>query len=394
MLVKQAIGGITKRVGVDYRTDAVAPRLLLVGLSTRVLAESARRAGYSFFTLDYFGDYDQRQICRNVSLMRDLGKPYSAQALLEAGLSLRSEYDALAYTSSLENHPEIVARLSRGKELLGNGPATLRRVRNPAEVFSFLAGRGFAVPRAVFCGEPLPRSGRWLDKPLRGGGGSGIRWWDGKKGPGERRMLQEFIEGRSASFSFAANGHGCVAIGWSEQLVGDGDFGSGGFVYTGNIVPLDAPLSLWEEAQAIAGALTAEFGLRGLNGFDFILRDGRPYVLEVNPRHSASMELMDGVNTFEAHVEACRGHALPQVDCRAGPAHGFRGKAILYAPRNVEVGDTRGWMQRGIRDVPHPGETIQKDHPICTLLADGPSRDDCHRALSARADGLRREMYG
>ena len=33
-------------------------RILITGVSTRAIAESARAAGYDFFTLDYFGDYD------------------------------------------------------------------------------------------------------------------------------------------------------------------------------------------------------------------------------------------------------------------------------------------------------------------------------------------------
>jgi predicted ATP-grasp superfamily ATP-dependent carboligase len=369
-------------------------KFLIVGLTTRALAESAWRTGYSFITLDYFGDYDQRQLCRNVSLLRDLGRPYSAQAILEAARDL--EYDVVVYTSSLENHPDVVAGLARDRELFGNDPATLAQVRNPAELFSFLAGRGFAVPRCIFPGEPLPGAGRWLYKPMRGGGGSGIRWWDGRREPDEGHLLQEFIAGRPASLSFVANGRDCVVIGWSEQLIGVGDFGADGFKYTGNIVPLDAPSALLEEARAIAGALTAEFGLRGLNGFDFVLCDGRAYVVEVNPRYSASMELMEGegcINVFKLHVDACCADALPQVDYAAGRLSGFRGKAILYAERDVTVGDTRDWLRRDIRDVPHPGETIERGHPICTLLSGGHSRDACYRALLAQADALRGELY-
>jgi predicted ATP-grasp superfamily ATP-dependent carboligase len=369
-------------------------KFLIVGLTTRALAESAWRAGCSFLTLDYFGDYDQRQFCRNVSLLRDLGQPYSAQALLSAVRDL--EYDIVVYTSGLENHPAVVAELASGKELCGNDPATLSRVRDPAETLSFLAGQGFAVPRTVFPGEPLPGEGRWLYKPLRGGGGAGICWWDGQREPDERHLLQEFVGGRPASLSFVANGRDCAIIGWSEQFIGAGDFGAGGFRYTGNIVPLDAPSALLEETRAIARALTTEFGLRGLNGFDFVLGDGRAYVVEVNPRYAASMELMEReshINVFKLHVDACRADALPQMDYSAGRFSGFWGKAILYAERDLTVGHTRDWLRRDIRDVPHPGEAIRRGHPICTLFAAGHSRDACYRALLAQADALRSELY-
>jgi predicted ATP-grasp superfamily ATP-dependent carboligase len=369
-------------------------KFLLVGLTTRALAESAWRGGYSFIALDYFGDYDQRQFCRNLSLLRDLGQPYSVQALLEAARGL--EYEAVVYTSSLENHPAVVAELASGKELLGNDPATLAQVRDPAKVLPFLARRGFAVPKTIFSGEALPGAGRWLYKPVRGGGGTGIGWWDGQREPDERHLLQEFIEGQPASLSFVANGRDCVVIGWSAQLIGAGDFGAAGFRYAGNIVPLDAPPTLLEEARAAACALTAEFGLRGLNGFDFVLRDGRAYVVEVNPRYSASMELMERerhINVFKLHVDACCADALPREDYAAGRAASFWGKAILYAERSVTVGDTSAWLRRDIRDVPHPGETIGRGHPVCTLFAAGYSHDACYRALLAQADDLRQEMY-
>ena len=62
--------------------------------------------------------------------------------------------------------------------------------------------------------------------------------------------------------------------------------------------------------SAIAGAVTEAFGLVGLNGIDFVLREGEPYVLEINPRYSASMELIERggrLSVFEAHVAACGG---------------------------------------------------------------------------------------
>ena len=35
-------------------------KLLLLGPSTRAMAESANRAGYNFYSIDFFGDVDQK----------------------------------------------------------------------------------------------------------------------------------------------------------------------------------------------------------------------------------------------------------------------------------------------------------------------------------------------
>src|SRR5262249_56227745 len=118
-------------------------------------------------------------------------------------------------------------------------------------------------------------------------------------------VLQERIEGVSASASFVSDGRRSVVLGWTEQLRAPR-----GFRYAGNVLPLDAGAAAREEVSAIADALTREYGLRGLNGFDFVLRADRAVVLEVNPRYCASMELVERasrVSVFGLHLAACQG---------------------------------------------------------------------------------------
>ena len=259
-----------------------------------------------------------------------------------------------------------------------------RSVRDPAVFFPFLAARGFAVPRTLWPGSPLPREGTWLRKPVRGGGGHGVRFWNGGPlDPGQ--ILQEFVPGTPASASFVADGRHAVVMGRTEQLLR-----ARSFAYAGNILPLEAPLGAFGEAQEIAEALTGEFGLRGVNGFDFVLRDGRPVLLEVNPRYCASMELVEratGVPVFGLHLTACGG----EMPTAGTAADGFWGKAIVYARRTVSVGDPPAWLERGVRDVPHPGEVIPKGRPICTVLAWGPTRQASRAALQAEMDAIWRE---
>ena len=361
-------------------------RTLIAGLTTRAIAESAVGAGFDVVTVDYFGDLDQKRLCPNVSL-REGGRPYSAGALLALAANVLAE--AVVYVGGLENHPEVVARLARGRRLLGNEPETLARVRDPAAVFAFLHRHGFETPttftRGRLAEQGLPVNGRWLVKPAAAGGGQGISAWRGGL-PGPGRILQERLSGTAGSISFVADGRASVLLGSSEQLAG-----RGGFRYGGNLVPLaDAPV-LWEELRALASALTAEYGLVGLNGVDFVVRVGRgggaprPVVLEVNPRYSASMELVEqtlGVSLFGLHVAGCQGDLAParRIEVRAVEP-GVRGKWIVYAPTTVEVARSSEWIGRGVRDVPRPGDVIRRGQPICTVLASAPSRAECLRRL-------------
>ena len=61
--------------------------------------------------------------------------------------------------------------------------------------------------------------GRWLSKPLRGGGGIGVREWrDGALQGGT--FLQERIDGIPCSAAAVGNGIEAVVLGLTEQLVG------------------------------------------------------------------------------------------------------------------------------------------------------------------------------
>src|SRR5262249_999324 len=149
----------------------------------------------------------------------------------------------------------------------------------------------------------------------------------------------------------------------------------------GNIL---APVGPGEEALAersaeLARAVSEEFGLVGVNGVDFIDRGGMPHTIEVNPRWSSSMELVElayGVSVFGAQGAACSAGHLPDFDLAEARRRGVAfGKAVVYARRDTRVGDTSAWLcadatgSRGVRDVPRPGELIPAGRPVCTVFA-------------------------
>jgi predicted ATP-grasp superfamily ATP-dependent carboligase len=68
-----------------------------------------------------------------------------------------------------------------------------------------------------------------------------------------------------------------------------------------------------------------------------------------------------------------------------------QGKAIVFARRDVTLGDTRRWIgSRWVADVPHPGERIGRGRPICTVLAEGKDVAACRRLLLRRAAAVHR----
>jgi predicted ATP-grasp superfamily ATP-dependent carboligase len=383
----------------------VTRSVLIAGLSTRAAADSAVAAGFNVTGVDAFGDLDVHPSVRVISLPRDVGTPFTAEAAARAAAGIASE--AAVYLANFENEPDAVSALASGRTLWGNPPDVLRRVRDPVALAAALRERGLVGPR-VRTNENDPNGpndpndpndpNEWLLKPRASGGGRGIRAWDGRPVP-DGWYLQERITGVPGSIAFVAANGVAIPLGLSLQLAGETAFGADGYRYCGNILaPAGDPAIAQDEALlpracAVASAVTASFDLVGVNGVDFIAAGGEPYPLEVNPRWTGAMELIErsyGLSVFGAHANACARGELPVFDLvRSRQRRRAIGKAILFARETVTMGDADGWLaDRTIRDVPRPGERIAAGRPICTIFADGDDAASCHAALVGRAERL------
>ena len=362
-------------------------RVLIVGVSTRAAAESAARAGFDVISLDAYADLDQHPSVRALSLPRDFSATFSPEALVNAARELPG--DALVYLSSLENHPKAVEALTIGRGLWGNRSDVLRRVRDPKALAECFIKRGMRAPRVILPDQvaSLRSDGsRWMLKPRLSGGGHGVRLWHPGEAVTPGHYLQEFVEGTSGSVVFVAAGGRGVVLGITRQIVGDSDFGVSGFRYCGNILTNDGKQV--REAIALVDAVAAEFALVGVGSIDVIVSERGLQPVEVNPRWSASVELIErahGISIFGLHADACVTGTLPAFDVSAiQPA--THGKAVVFAREDVVAGDTRAWLEDpDIRDVPHEGDRIEAGQPICTVLASGSDERDCYAKLVERA---------
>jgi len=370
--------------------------VVLAGVSTRALAVSAAQAGYLVTAVDAFGDRDLRAVAK-VMLARDgSGGRYSPRQAAKAASAISA--DLVAYTSNFENYPRLVELLRSGKRLLGNVPAALSAVRNPVRVMQALRRNGMPwldtrshVPTRLDAGRS------WLLKPRRSGGGHGIQRWSPGLSVPRGMYLQQQMPGTAASVSFAANGSDAIVLGLSRQLVGKSEFGALPYRYCGSMTgPASALFSrgteLLDLAGRIATVLTREFQLVGLNGIDFIAHAEVPYLTEVNPRYSASMELFERAgcgSIFDLHLRSCEG-ILPATTSIDRAVHG---KAIVFARQDVQIGRSLGWTAHPwMADLPHPGERIAMARPICTVFARAKTAARCNHLLRQRAAAVYRAL--
>lgn len=393
-----------------FRNARAGADLLLVGVSTRALAASVRRSGFRgrLLALDLFADLDQQALCPCLAPGWNLRGARGTAALLRVAARLRPR--RVMFSGGMETHPRLLAVLERQAPILGNGAPAVRAVRDPARFFGFLGAAGLPHPRTWIGGSAerawhpearrLARAGRLLWKPRHGGGGLRIRI--ARTSRARAGYFQERVHGIPGSVAFIGDGRRCRVLGCSRVLCGEAGLGAAGFAYCGN---LWGPPEEWIPAPArgilarAAALLTARFGLRGLNGIDFVLARDVPLLLEVNPRYTSSMELIEegwGRSLFALHREACLRGRLPGpgvVPEGGVRAQGWIGKGILYAPRFFMTWDLSSFLEARARDIPRPGSSAGAGAPLCTLVARAASAGACRRLLLERGARLRRALF-
>ena len=112
----------------------------------------------------------------------------------------------------------------------------------------------------------------------------------------------------------------------------------------------DIDPALRQNLTNAATRVASAFGLTGMASFDFIVAEGTPYLLEVNPRPGASLDVLDDANgdLFRAHAAACLGtpFSVTLVRLRTRPRYGHPARR----PRTVNARrDTVARMERRSR---------------------------------------------
>jgi len=374
----------------------------VVGIDIVSIAKSAKEAGYKIYAADYFGDIDLRRVCSGYEAIIEqkrgkscgrMESKFKTEAFLKMTKSLlqRFKIDAILLSSGLDDYFDVLYGLDELAPILGNPPEVIERVRKKTGFFKELKRLGITHPEteivknvdeaktaAVEIGYPV------VVKPIRGFGGLGIRTVQNSNEM-ERAffevslvakdvLVQKFINGIHASVSFLVADKDVEVLTLNEQLLGLRFlFQQEPFGYCGNIVPLYFADSVLEKCKSIAEKIALHFGLNGSNGIDLVIsKEGKPHVVEVNPRFQGTVECVErvlGINLVESHINACLYGSLPKIKEKKPT---FCTRLILYAPKRVIAPNLTGF--REVRDVPLPGIIIEKGEPLCSIITEGKNR--------------------
>lgn len=358
---------------------------LVVALSGRALATAIRRARRRCVVVDLFGDTDTRTSAEaSLVVAGDFDAGFDAAALLDAAERLATPSTppqfGLVYSSGLESCPELLARLAEGRQLFGNTPTTVARLKDPVRFFGTLDRLG--IPHPEISSQPRADPAGWLIKQVGGSGGGHVRRANKQDVAAPDTYFQRHVAGRSIGASFVASGRKALLLGFSEQWSaprpGESSYRFGGIFQPAAVDPV-----LTRGVAIALDAMTDEFGLVGLNSADLIIADGAFHVLEVNPRPGANLDIFDGADPaglFGLHLEACRGH-LPAAWIPPSQATAM---SVLYADRPLLVPRQLQWPA-WVADRPAAGARIEADAPICTVLAAEPTDSAVRQAIAARS---------
>jgi predicted ATP-grasp superfamily ATP-dependent carboligase len=369
--------------------------LILIGASVRAAAFSALRANLHPWCADLFGDLDLRAVCPCTVLPPER-YPEGFVDVVASGPP-----GAWMYTGGLENAQLALKPLWESRPLWGNGPGTVKRVRQPEAVSDILHQARLPVPHVIPAGGSFPERGRWLLKPYHGAGGCGVQVWNGKT-PSRRtavtHYLQEFVEGPSGAALFLGTAREAHLLGVTRQLVGETWLHASSFCYCGSIGPWAVPPRARATLKSVGEALVRETNLRGLFGIDFVLRDDVPWPVEVNPRYTASVEVLEHALALPA-LALHRDVFVGTPEIRAWLATDVVGKGIYFAPHTLSVPEDGPWKAAievpvavhalpTFADVPPPGQVIRKGRPVVTFFSRAADENACREHLRQIAYNL------
>jgi predicted ATP-grasp superfamily ATP-dependent carboligase len=357
--------------------------LLIAAISARSLAQAARRAGFTPLAVDFFADADMQDAalaCRKIG--GSLSRGFRAESLLRALEALAARAPSppagFVYGAGFEDRPELLRSIAERWPVLGNAARTVARLKAPEIFFSELDRLGIPHPRTVTRRPGI--GGAWLAKKIGGAGGSHIGT-PLPRGDDPNVYYQQRIDGRAVSAQWIGNGKDARVLGFSEQWTAP--TAKSPWRYGGAARPTSGPAAMFDEMTRAVRRLVGAFGIRGLGSADFLVNEADAFLLEVNPRPGATLDIFDCGATplLQLHLEAICEAKLPP---RAFKFADATASAIVYAEAACRVPAEMSWPD-WTADRPKSSEWIDKNRPICTVLARAATRRRARRLIEERA---------
>jgi predicted ATP-grasp superfamily ATP-dependent carboligase len=368
--------------------SANSTSLLVLANSGRSMAESARRGGYRVTLLDRFCDQDALAVAECWPVTQGFSRLDVDMLVEEIATLFPDRSYGLVYGAGLENSTQLLRRLSSCCHLYGNDPSVLELLRRPRRLFSLFTQLQIPYPEVSFI-PPYAAVGKsWLTKQAASCGGQGVAYFsaDHAAAVDSTCYYQKYIPGQVMSVLFIADGSRHRTIGYNTlDMAGSGV--PAPFTYSGAIAQSSVRDRVRNQVESVVVKLVSELGLRGVNSLDFIYNDAGIFVIDLNPRPTATLELYEHLTAdgwIKHHIQACRGELplLPIIG--SATRHGHQ---VLYTTRSIHIPNDMSWPQ-WVKDRPMAGTRIDPGQPLCSLYAKGASSEEVKSKLLRYRDEI------
>lgn len=358
--------------------------LIIIAHSARALAESASRANYSVIAVDGFTDVDTLRVCIEAWCIPLIDAKFPRHKLHTCLKKLNTRYPRakVLLGAGAEAYAQVVESFADW-QLLGNSSSCIDQIYNPSKFFKGLDELAIPYPQTRWQ-RPEKDDFTWLRKATYGCGGMGVR--RAKVAPLQSTASvywQQELEGIPISALCFSDKNKWHVIGINRQftqaLTDDLPY-----VYAGALANAEIDESSKDKLISYVDKIINHFKIIGLTSIDLLLTADELYVLEVNPRVSASYELyermLEGVNLIDEHIRVCEGERLLQWQ----PIKSQSICSIVYAKSDFQVRERVNWPSWA-HDLPEAGRRICQYEPVCSVYAMADEADDLEQLVLARA---------
>lgn len=356
-----------RQSGTAISTDSA---IVLVGASVRAAAESAAKTGRRVIGIDLFGDTDTRQACESFFLLQDVDWQ-NVQAVSQGAPVIQ-----VGGVNSAELSQQLMARSGASESAMRcQDPIVLRRIAEAS---------GVRFPTTTAASDQRPDAGRWLVKQTGSSGGLGVHWDELNDLPeATSSWRQQWIAGRSFGVTFIGGVDGTQLLGVCRSLFtrSSGPSGMVPFMYCGSLGPLAISDSQHRQLQQLGAEVVKQTGVSGLFNVDLIIqKSGACYLLEINPRWSASSELIErnmSGSLIARHLTAIHERSQEsEISDAKQSGRSLFFKRVIFARQPLRFVWQRfadlQTSQFSLHDIPRDGTLVGCGEPVFTALVEIP----------------------
>ena len=360
-------------------------KILVVGINTRPVVNSAKKLGYKVYSVSYYNpmdlNADVKEYIINDNYHGFFNKNYSEKKLINYANKYAHDVDYIFIGSGVFESED--SKIVDWEAVVGNPPKKIKSLSNKYHTLRELENIGCPVPITYIAHnyhqleKYLHEFNTLIVKPLYGHGGSGVHTislntindilFNLLKNLKYPILVQEFID--SNSFSAAYINREFIAF--NRQIIMNN-------TYIGNITPykINRGVNNIKNTINLFNEIIDYFNLEGMNGIDFMVKDGHPMVIEINPRILGTFETLEmssNKNLVRYMIENKNNNHHNNYK-NLNNYKNYNGKILLKTQYIKKILFAKERLISNIKkrsnifDIPKYGAIIEKGEPLTTII--------------------------